>query len=165
MTIQPIHVSDQQLNSLFQVDGDGLLFVSPVIVDWKPLAERRVRLVIDLEGQVDCGVPTIPNNLIYVYFPFDDSGLPDLVKLHALGRLAAEMIRNQRAVLIHCAMGLNRSPLMAGVAMTYLGRSGAEALALLQSQRVGVLFNGVYANYLKSLPRSDEFKREPELSQ
>ena len=150
--MEQVHVSEEQFSALFQVDHEGLLFVSPVIVDWQPLAERKVRLVIDLEGQVDCGVPTIPNNLMYVYFPFDDSALPDLVKLHALGRLAADMIRNQRAVLIHCAMGLNRSPLVAGIAMTYLGRSGAEALALLQGQRVGVLFNRAYADYLKSLP-------------
>jgi protein-tyrosine phosphatase len=151
-TVEPVHVSDEQFSALFQVDTEGLLFVSPVIVDWQPLAERKIRLVIDLEGQVDCGIPTIPNNLIYVYFPFDDSGLPDLVKLHALGQLAADMIRNQRAVLIHCAMGLNRSPLMAGIAMTHLGRSGSEALSLLQSQRVGVLFNKAYADYLASLP-------------
>jgi len=150
--MKPVHVSAEQLSSLYRVDADGLLFVSPVILDWQPLAERRIRLVIDLEGQIDHGVPTIPNNLIYVYFPFDDRQLPDLVKLHALGRLAADMIRNQRAVLIHCAMGLNRSPLLAGVAWTYLGHSGAEALARLQSQRPGVLFNRVYAEYLAALP-------------
>jgi len=150
--MEPIHVTDLELMELFQVDDAGLLFVSPEIIDWQPLTERKIRLVIDLEGELDCGVPTIPNNLIYTYFPFGDAELPDLIKLHALGRLAAEMIQNQRAVLIHCAMGLNRSPLMAGVAMTHLGYSGAEAMQILQQRRPGALYNPAYAQYLASLP-------------
>ena len=150
--LHPIHVEDEQLTELFQVDEAKLLFVSPEILDWRPLTDRRIQLVIDLEGALDCGVPTIPNNLIYTYFPFEDSRLPDLVKLQALGRLAAEMIRNERAVLIHCAMGLNRSPLMAGVAMTYLGLSGAEAVRILQEKRPGALYNPVYADFLRALP-------------
>ena len=150
--MQPIHIDDEQLTELFQVDEHGLLFVSPEILDWRPLTDRKVRLVIDLEGQVDSGIPTIPNNLIYTYFPFEDNELPDLIKLHALGRLAAEMMQHQRAVLIHCAMGLNRSPLMAGVALTYLGLSGSEAISLLQQRRPGALYNPVYASYLASLP-------------
>ncbi len=150
--LHPIHVEDEQLTELFQVDEAELLFVSPEILDWRPLTDRRIQLVIDLEGALDCGVLTIPNNLIYTYFPFEDSRLPDLVKLQALGRLAAEMIRNERAVLIHCAMGLNRSPLMAGVAMTYLGLSGAEAVRILQEKRPGALYNPVYADFLRTLP-------------
>ena len=137
---------------LFQVDDAGLLFVSPEIVDWVPLADRNVRLVIDLDGHVDQGVPNIPNQLTYVYFPFEDAALPDLVKLHALRRLAADMIRQERAVLVHCAMGLNRSPLIAGVALTYLGWSGADACRLLQGRRPGSLYNTIYADYLCSLP-------------
>lgn len=149
--MEPIHVNDHELMELFQVDHDGLLFVAPEILDWRPLAERRIRLVIDLDADVDPGVPTLPNNLIYVYFPFDDHDLPDLVKLHCLGQLAAAMMRHQRAVLIHCAMGLNRSPLMAGVALTYMGMSGAQALQLLREKRQGALYNLKYANYLQTL--------------
>lgn len=145
-------VDVETLTELYQVDEAGLLFVSPEILDWRPLTERKVRLVVDLEGELDCGVPTIPNNLIYIYFPFEDEGLPDLLKLHALGRLCADMVRNRRAVLIHCVMGFNRSPLMAGVTMTYLGLSGAEALTALRSKRTGALYNRVYADYLASLP-------------
>lgn len=143
---------DDELMELFQVDDAGLLYVSPEILDWSPLAARKIRLVIDLDGHLDSGVPTIPNELMYVYFPFEDAHLPDLVKLHALGCLAASMIRQQRAVLIHCAMGLNRSPLIAGVALTFLGLSGADACELLKRRRAGALYNQVYADYLTSLP-------------
>jgi hypothetical protein len=152
-----IKVNDTELMELFRIDEAGLLFVSPEIVDWRPLAERRIRLVIDLDGQVDVSVPTVPNNLIYIYFPFDDAHLPDLIKLHALGRLAAEMVRQQRAVLIHCAMGFNRSPLMAGLALTYAGMSGAAALDLLRERRPGALYNAAYADYLAALPPFPDF--------
>lgn len=137
---------------LFQVDDAGLLFVSPEILDWAPLVAQKIKLVIDLEGTIDRDVPTVPNSLIYVYFPFDDAGLPDLVKLHALGRLAAEMMNTGNAVLIHCSMGLNRSPLMAGVALTHCGFTGAQAVQQLRQKRDGALYNEVYANYLNSLP-------------
>ena len=150
--MEHLHVSEQQLMELFQVDDDGLLFVSPEILDWKPLTERKIKLVIDLEGDIDRDVPTVPNNLVYVYFPFDDAELPDLVKLHALGKLAAEMIRNKRAVLIHCSMGFNRSPLMAGVTFTHLGLTGAQAVEQLRAKRAGALYNSVYAEYLLTLP-------------
>lgn len=150
--MEPTTVSEQQLMELFQVDDDALLFVSPEILDWRPLAERRIRLVLDLEGKIDDGVPTIPNNMVYVYFPFDDDALPDLVKLHALGQLAAEMVRHGRAVLIHCSLGFNRSPLLAGVTFTYLGLTGTEALEKLRAKRVGALYNRTYADYLATLP-------------
>lgn len=149
--MERLRLNEQELMELCQVDEEGLLFVSPEILDWQPLSERKIRLVIDLDADVDCGVPTLPNNLIYVYFPFHDKELPDLVKLHALGRLAAEMVRSRRAVLVHCAMGFNRSPLVAGVALTYLGMSGAEALQLLRTKRIGALFNEVFAEYLSQL--------------
>jgi len=150
--VEHLHVSEQQLMELFQVDDDGLLFVAPEILDWKPLTERKIKLVIDLEGDIDRDVPTVPNNLVYVYFPFDDAELPDLIKLHALGKLAAEMIRNKRAVLIHCSMGFNRSPLMAGVTFTHLGLTGAQAVEQLRTKRAGALYNTVYADYLLTLP-------------
>lgn len=159
--MEPIHVDEQQLMELFQVDDAGLLFVSPEIVDWRPLADRKVRLVIDLDGDIDCGVPTVPNNLIYVYFPFNDDQLPDLVKLHALGRLAADLVRSNRAVLVHCAMGFNRSPLMAGVTLTHLGLTGPQALEQLRGKRAGALYNTVYAEYLASLPSHPPLPADP----
>ena len=150
--MEAIRKADAGAMELYPVDDAGLLFVSPEIIDWRPLADRQVRVVIDLDADVDCGVPTIPNNLVYVYFPFDDAHLPDLVKLHALGRLAADMVRHGRAVLVHCAMGFNRSPLVAGVALTHLGLTGPEALDRLREKRVGALYNRAFADYLASLP-------------
>ncbi len=144
---------------LIQVDNKGLLFVAPEIDNWTLIAERQIKVVIDLDGEVDLGVPSIPNGLLYVYFPIYDENLPDLVRLHALGRFAAEMVRQKRAVVAHCCRGLNRSPLMAGVTLTYLGVSGAEAVELLRQKRPGALFNERFAKYLASLRPNGETVR------
>ncbi len=40
--------------------------------------------VIELEGGLDVGVPTVPNQVLYIYFPILDEDLPDLEKLDAL---------------------------------------------------------------------------------
>ena len=56
---------------IFQVDDAGSLFISPVIRDWTILSSRGIDTVIDLEGGLDSGVPTIPNECLYIYFPID----------------------------------------------------------------------------------------------
>ncbi|HEY3129029.1 MAG TPA: dual specificity protein phosphatase [Acidobacteriota bacterium] len=146
---------------LIQIDDKGLLFVAPEIDDWDLIAERQIKVVIDLDGEVDLGVPSVPDGLLYLYFPIYDENLPDLVRLHGLGRFAAEMVQQKRAVLAHCCMGLNRSPLMAGVILTYLGMSGAEAMGLLREKRPGALFNERFARYLASLRPDGNAGRVP----
>ena len=54
---------------LFQIDDAGRLFISPIIEDWKTLEDREIDTVIDLEGDLDVGVPTVPNQCLYIYFP------------------------------------------------------------------------------------------------
>jgi protein-tyrosine phosphatase len=145
---------DEVLNprmKLFQVDDDGCLFISPSITDWAVLAEREIDTIIDLEGDVDCGVPTCPNGCLYIYFPIYDEDLPNLAKLHAIANLGAELLRSGHRVLSHCGMGFNRSALVAGVILHRLGMSGPEVVARLQARRPGALFNECFAAYVKSL--------------
>ena len=54
---------------LYQVDDLGHLFISPAIQDWSVLERHRIDTVIDLEGGLDLGVPTVPNQCLYIYFP------------------------------------------------------------------------------------------------
>ena len=54
---------------LFQVDDQGQLYISPAISDWQVLARHNVDTIIDLDGDVDEGVPTVPNQCLYIYFP------------------------------------------------------------------------------------------------
>jgi len=111
-----------------------------------------ITAVIDLNGDVDLGIPSIPNHMLYVYFPVYDEGLPDLNKLHALARLGAHLVSSGERVLTHCGMGFNRSALVAGLVLTYLGIKGADAVALLREKRPGALFNENFAKYLAALP-------------
>jgi protein-tyrosine phosphatase len=136
---------------LFQVDNEGLLFISPTITDWATLDRYSVDTVIDLDVTVDDDVPTAPNHLLYVYFPITDDDLPNLVKLRAVATLGATLLKHGHCVLSHCGMGFNRSALVAGLILNQLGMSGSETVERLRSRRPGALFNDRFASYLQSL--------------
>jgi protein-tyrosine phosphatase len=136
---------------LIPIDDAQQLFISPEIDDWQPIMKYQITVVIDLDGGLDIGVSTVPNQLIYIYFPILDEGLPDLVKLKALARLGADLIKQGHKVLSHCGMGYNRSALVAGLILIHLGMDGANAVRLLREKRPGALFNENFATYLSSL--------------
>jgi hypothetical protein len=136
---------------VIQVDDEGLLFFSPDIDDWSVVESLEIAAIIDLDGDIDPGVPTAPDNLLYIYFPIYDEDLPDLTKLHAVAALGATMIRKRQRVLSHCRMGFNRSALLAGLIMTHLGMSGEEVVTMLRRKRPGALFNQTFADYLNSI--------------
>jgi protein-tyrosine phosphatase len=96
-------------------------------------------------ANLDLGISNIPNHMLYVYFPIYNEDLPDLNKLHALAKLGARLVANGEKVLAHCGMGLNRSALVAGLVLTYLGMKGEDAVALLREKRPG-------GNEMKKLP-------------
>ncbi|MBK6733084.1 MAG: dual specificity protein phosphatase family protein [bacterium] len=138
---------------LFQVDEAGKLFISPVITCWDTIEGHGVDVVIDLEGDIDHGVPTIPDRWIYVYYPIHDEDLPNLRKLRAIALMGAELVRQGHGVLSHCGMGFNRSALLAGMIMHELGMDGPEIVEQLRCRRPGALFNEVFADHLASLRR------------
>ena len=141
---------------LFQADDGGALFFSPALTDWAPLAACGIDTVIDLEGGLDHCIPTVPNHVLYVYFPIYDEGLPNLAKLNAIADLAAGLIRSGHRVLSHCGMGFNRSALVAGLILVRLGIPGPDAVCRLRSCRPGALFNEVFAAHLDSLTRASD---------
>ena len=136
----------------FCIDDAGCLFISPRIDDWQLLESHGITIVIDLEGGLDDGVPSVPNHVLYLYYPIFDEELPDLDKLKAVARLGSSLIQAGHKVLSHCGMGFNRSALVAGMILVHLGMSGEEAFHLLRSKRPGALFNEVFASYLRGLP-------------
>jgi protein-tyrosine phosphatase len=142
---------------IFQIDNAGNLYISPDLDGWQPIEERDITVVFDLDDDLDIGVPEIPGQLIYLYFPFEDKEeLPDLHRLCELARLGARMIEQGNRVLVHCGMGHNRSALLAGIILTYLGMSGEDALTLLRAKRQGALYNKTFAAYVASLPSARE---------
>jgi hypothetical protein len=140
--------------TLFQVDDDGRLFISPVIEDWSALAEHDIDVVIDMEGGLDECIPTKPGSCLYVYFPIFDEGLPDPTQLEAVAMMGAHLVRSGHRVLSHCGLGFNRSALVAGLILHHLGMPGIDVVARLRERRPGALFNDVFAEYLLSLPSS-----------
>jgi protein-tyrosine phosphatase len=132
---------------LFQVDNEGLLFISPTITDWVTLDRYKVDTVIDLDGRLDDGVPTAGSFAP----PIPDDDLPNLVKLHAVASLGATLLRGGHCVLSHCGLGFNRSALVAGLILNQLGMPGCEAVERLRGRRPGTLFNDRFASYLQSL--------------
>jgi len=136
---------------VFPVDDSGRLLISPAFDDWREVAYHEIDVVIDLEGGLDLGVPAVPNQYLYIYFPIDDDALPALPKLTALGGLGADLVHSGQRVLSHCGMGFNRSALVAGVILHRLGLRGPEIVARIRQRRPGALFNDVFAAYLQSL--------------
>lgn len=137
---------------LVAVNDEGTLFVSGVIDDWPSVRSHGIDTIVDMDGDVDPGVPEAPNEILYVYFPIYDENLPSLPKLEALGRMVADLVDGRHRVLVHCRMGFNRSVLVAATALTYLGVSGEEAMQRLRERRAGALFNEVFADHVRQLP-------------
>lgn len=142
---------------IIEVNPERSLYVASDIDCWESVATREIGVVVDLDGRLD-DVPADADRFLYIYYPFQDLELPDSEKLHAVARLVADLSRTRR-VLVHCMMGYNRSCLVMGIALTYLGMSGPAALEHLRSVRPGALFNDVYADYLASLPAKDRLLR------
>jgi protein-tyrosine phosphatase len=145
---------------LFRVDEAGALFIAPAVSDWAPLQEQGIDTVIDLDGGLDHCIPTVPNQILYVYFPIYDEDLPNLSKLNAIADMGAALIRSGHRVLSHCGMGFNRSALVAGLILLRLGVSGEEAVRRLRACRPGALFNEVFATHLQALPCGEDRSKE-----
>ena len=134
------------------VNPGETLFVSGAIEDWAEIHRLRIDVVVDMDGGVDHGLPESPDAIFYVYHPIRDEDLPNLAKIEALGRLVADRVSAGHRVLVHCRMGFNRSALVIGTALTYMGLSGRQALFDLRRRRPGSLFNEVFAAHLETLP-------------
>jgi hypothetical protein len=143
-------VDDDFLSQIVQMDDDGRLFLSAIIHEWKPVLDRGINIVIDLEGGIDHGVPETADKFLYIYLPIHDGELPDLDRLHAVAKLGAELVQRGDRVLAHCGVGLNRSALMIALILRYLGMDGAAAVARCRERRPGALYNQVFADYLSS---------------
>jgi len=145
---------------IYQVDNSGQLFISPDVDDWQVVMDHGITVIFDLDSDLDVGVPTIPDQILYLYFPFEDRELPDMQRLHAIAQMGADLIQRGHKVLSHCGMGHNRSALLAGLIMTYLGVEGDEAVKLIREHRMGALYNHTFADYLENQASLEKRIRE-----
>jgi protein-tyrosine phosphatase len=136
---------------LTAVDHEERLFVSSMIDDWTGIEQHLITVVVDLERALDAGIPSRNGTLLYLYYPFEDESLPEAAVVQPLSVFLAELYRSGHRLLIHCRMGLNRSPLVAGAVLHQLGWSGPDAVERLRQCRPGALFNEHYCGYLEKL--------------
>lgn len=81
---------------------------------------------------------------------YDAGQMPDLRQLHAIARKVNEY-REKGKTLVHCQAGLNRSGLVAGLALVLGGMEPREAIALLRKQRCDmVLCNETFETWLRN---------------
>lgn len=79
---------------------------------------------------------------------YDASDMPPADTLLEAAEAVADLLA-QGKTLVHCQAGLNRSGLIAGMALVLTGRTPAEAVALLREKRCdAVLCNPVFERYL-----------------
>jgi protein-tyrosine phosphatase len=139
------------------IDDDERLWLSANYHDWTTVVEEHgLSVVIDLEQDLDRGIPDHPDSVIYVYFPIRDEGLRPLRRLHAVAQLGSDLLRQGERILVHCEMGLNRSALLAGLILVHGGASGVDAFERLQLRRPGALFNLRFSEYLQCQPRGGQ---------
>ena len=136
---------------IIQIDDQGTLFLSAAIDDWAGIDRLGITTVFDLEEGIDPGVPTVPGGILYIYFHFDDEGLPDMGRLGGLADLGAQLCGSGHKVLVHCTMGFNRSALLTGKILYRMGMKGPDVVRRLQERRPGALYNDTYAAYLLEL--------------
>ena len=137
--------------NLTPVDDERRLYVSSSIDDWQTIASHEISVVVDLEGTVDSGIPTANGALLYLYYPFEDEDVPDPELVGSLAGFLAQLYREGHRVLVHCSMGLNRSPLIAGAVLHRLGWKAPAVVERLRERRPGALFNETYCDFLLRL--------------
>lgn len=99
------------------------------------------------------GIEFEPTGGEHIETLFPDSGLTDEVIAQAVDASLwiANGVREGRRVLSRCQAGLNRSSLVAGLAMVRLGYSGADAVQLIRARRSPwALCNEEFADFLSS---------------
>lgn len=93
-----------------------------------------------------------PNTQRYEVTMYDAGEVPDIEQLHQLADTVVAALLVGGKVLVHCQAGLNRSNLVAALALIKLGRTPSEAIGLLREKRSPVvLCNQAFEQWLLSL--------------
>lgn len=86
---------------------------------------------------------------------YDAGAIPDPEQLFSLARWI-NVCRKHGSTLVHCQAGLNRSGLLAGLALVLGGMPAVDAIQLLRDKRCSaVLCNRTFANWLQEQRASD----------
>jgi hypothetical protein len=92
----------------------------------------------------------------------DSLCVPPASQLHHIADIVVEALDRGDKVLVHCQAGLNRSNLIAALALIKRGRTPADAITLLRDRRSpAVLCNGAFESWLLTLEATDTDPADP----
>jgi protein-tyrosine phosphatase len=99
---------------------------------WHELVERLgVTVVVNLRSEYqDTFAPPLP--VAYLWVPVEDHTDPTLEQLHLGARFIDAAVRAGHRVLVHCKMGIGRSPTMAAAYLIWTGLSVDEAMQQME---------------------------------
>jgi len=141
----------------------GLIYQSPALTEWAPIANRGINIIVDLEGGLDNIIPRVsPESLLYICYPIIDGDLPRIDTMWKIAEFCANLIRwENKKLLSHCAAGINRSSLMNGMILHKLFPewSGRKIVETIKKGRPGALTNKNFERFLLLL----NSEREKEL--
>jgi len=128
---------------------------------WNPgrmaeVAGAGITHVIDMQIEFDDTPLAGPHGIEVLWNPVDDDFQPKPPEIFQRGvdfALTA-LEQDDNKVLIHCAAGVHRAPMMALAVLRALGRELDEACKLIQTRRYAADFADVYVRSVEDFMRS-----------
>jgi len=116
--------------------------------DWDDIKAKGIQLIVNV-SEMPHYAPPFAGEVIQWHI--DDGEVPDLFVLDAVTTKVAQSIKDKKAVLTHCAMGLNRSGLVDAIALIKLtGWSGSKVIDALRTARNSdVLCNSRFEKFVR----------------
>jgi protein-tyrosine phosphatase len=113
-----------------------------------------VHAVIDLEGDIDASIPESESQgatTLYLYWPIEDGPKPDASTVRSIASFTARLLAEEKAVLVHCRSGHNRSGLICARTLIERGMSPEEAIETVRTKRGDghALSNEAFVDWLK----------------
>ena len=136
------------------------------------VARAGVTHIIDMQLEFDDRPLAEPAGVQVLWNPIDDDFLPKPAQVfrEGVGFARTALEEDGSKILIHCAAGVHRAPMMALALLCSLGWTVADAMALIEARRPVVDFPEVYVDSVKNFLTGAAPRREvragvaPELS-
>ena len=121
------------------------------------VARAGVTHVIDMQLEFDDRPLAEPAGVQVLWNPIDDDFLPKAAHVFREGVVFARnaLEEDGSKILIHCAAGVHRAPMMALALLCSLGWTVADAMALIETRRPVVDFPEVYVESVKMFLAGD----------
>jgi protein-tyrosine phosphatase len=124
---------------------------------WTPdnmaaVARAGITHVIDMQIEFDDTPLAAPHGIVVCWNPVDDDFEPKPPEVFARGvefALAA-LEMNEVKLLVHCAAGVHRAPMMALALLGVMGWAVEDAMDLIETRRPVADFAGVYVRSVEN---------------